>query len=355
VRNHYLVLTTVLCALLQISISVCVAAEKPGFTAFMEMHEAHRNAVRTGMVRMRYTEYQFVPEAARRCEWEKEEVKAKIFEAPNLSPEEKEAFVSEMERSFCEARPKYFLASERTLDIYRDFIFDFSKGRFKLDEKPVDPDFFDQWGVDLDRVVLTLDDGTQVRYYRRFDQAVIHENAISDVAFMAEVQGAFLGVIGPRRLEDAPNNVVVFASSLDGQEIVVYEITGSAGRDVLRIWVDPSVGYRYRKIEFLRDGKVVERITAKDYKFFDGIAFPIFHEDIVYRDDPNRPVRCKKTIQVLEAKFNQELDPNAFKISFTPNSKVTCQSPLITFRPCSEGDCELTVKELLEKAKDLGG
>ena len=349
--NCCLVLIT-LYVLVQMPIGVCLAGQWPDFAAFMKIHEAHRNAVRTGMVRMRYTEYEFVPQAAvhqwklQHEAWREERI-AEILEDPNLSLKAKELNISAIERA---KEPNYFLASERMQDIYRDFIFDFSKWRFKSDEKPIDPNFFERWGLDLDRVVWTLDDGTQIRYLRRIDQVLIHENAIPDVGFMAEVHGAFLGVIGPRRLEDVPNdvNVAVFGDKLDGREVVVYEIRDPDTGDACRIWADPSVGYRYRKVEFVRNGKVVQRIVAKDYKFFDGIPFPTFHEDTIYRDDPNHPVSKRKTIQVFEARFNQELDPNAFKVRFTPDTYLMSSGR--RFKPCPDKDCELSVEELLEKA-----
>jgi hypothetical protein len=330
-----------LCALLHVGAVTCLGVDKIDFGSLREAHWQHYELIRTGALELRYTEYEAVTERELRqvaddkqTAWEA--IKQNILADPKLSPAAKNKIIAESERSYTEI-PEFFRQAERRKDLYQKYTFDFrTVPRHKLEQQSVDPKFFEKTGLRLPQVILRTE-GTQLCYYQDIDRVTINEN-------LASVLPVYLGVIAPARFKEFPGNIDITEGHLDGQAVVIYELSEPGRDSKLRIYADPAIGYRYRKIEGLFGGKVVREIIAKDYRVFDGIPFPAFHEDTTYSSDPNRPVRKRETIQVTNARFNHDIGTDAFKIQFTTNT----QADPWMFKLCPDRPAKLGLEEVLE-------
>jgi len=237
------------------------------------------------------------------------------------------------------------------MDIYQNYTFDLSVQKYKVDEEPADPNLYKQpiYSRMGGRRIILSSKGTELRYSKEMNHAVVGDYANT----LARTIPVYLGVISQRHFEEFPEsiNVTIFQDSLDGRDVLVYELKEPGRNDKLRIYADPAVGYRYRLIESFSDGKLVRKIIAKDYRFFDGIPLPSFHEDTIYRSDPNAPIKKTETIQVEVAQFNQVIDPKVFKIQFTTDSIITDAISGLRFKPCPDKSVKLGVEDILERVR----
>jgi hypothetical protein len=248
---------------------------------------------------------------------------------------------------------EFVLLPEQKMDIYQDYTFDLSVQKYKVDEEPADPNLYKEpiySKMGVSRIILSSG-GTELHYSKKMNHAVVGDYANT----LARNIPTYLGAISQRHFEEFPENINVTISedNLDGRVVVIYELTELGRNDKMRIYADPAVGYRYRLVEVFSNGNLVRKIIAKDYKFFNDVPFPTFHEDVKFRSDPNIPIKTIETIQVINAQFNQDIDPNAFKIRFTPNTTLVGVKNLslpFDFKPCPDKSAELGVEDVLDRA-----
>ena len=317
----------------QISPCACLGVDRPDFATLRQMHKQHYENIRTGILQMRYTRYNY------QSEREISEIMSRHEADPNSPPE----------------IPKYVLLSEQKMDLYQNYTFALSVQKYKLDEEPADPNLYKEpiySSMGVRRIILSSE-GTELHYSKNMNHAVVDYYANT----LARTIPAYLGVISQRHFEELKNlNVTVFKDNLDDQNVVVYQLTETGRNDKLRIYTDPAIGYRYRQVESFSDGNLVRKIIAKNYKLFDGIPFPTFHEDTTYRSDPNSPIKTRHTIQVINAQFNLDIDPNAFKIRFSTDSSAFVGMSLnVQFRPCPDKSAKLGVQDILDRALSARG
>jgi hypothetical protein len=160
----------------------------------------------------------------------------------------------------------------------------------------------------VERSVITSRGG-QVRYYPGTHQAVVDqfksENPV-DLPFD-------LGLVDPRRFPRGAPEAEVRTSMVDGAELVVYSLKDAKSPDkLLRIYADPTLGYCYRRVEFVESGKTVRSLVASAYKEFGGVFFPTHFVERIEGVSEDAPALLRE-IEVMEAKFGGELPKDIFK------------------------------------------
>jgi hypothetical protein len=322
----------------------------PSFTEFRQINEENFRAIQSGTIRMQYTQFNRV----RREDLETEaqnmrsalEGYAAQIQKRDLPEAQKKSLIETMERNLVGRAQKKLEANqlESQSKSVRAYTFDLGTTKYRLDEKVTES----TGSVPAhDRVIVTSA-GMQVRYHPQVDEAVV-DYFKSPVA---KDLPAYLGVAPPANLgEIADDAVVARTVTLDGRELVVYEATRAGTSDGLRIYVDPQIGYRYRRIEFLKEGRILRTIVADRYEFFGGIPFPRFHEEKYLDADDKETARRATTMEVESAQFNQAIDPNVFRIQYTAHTLITDTKMGIRYQASPDlGTAELaTVEDLAER------
>jgi hypothetical protein len=153
--------------------------------------------------------------------------------------------------------------------------------------------------------------------------------------------------------EELPENVRAWQDKINGQDVVVYELSDEVNHpgDKFIIYAAPLLGYRYVLLEGLSEGKIVRKIAAKNYKIFDGVPFPTYYEDTRYEKDGT--VRKREIIEVNEAHFNCPIEPDTFSIMFTPNTEVTAHldGKAAMFKPSADKQSQKSLDEIVSQAK----
>jgi hypothetical protein len=314
------------------------------FATFMQMQQEHYDTIKTGWINLSYEEEAFASPEKRLVD-QKERIvsnyelsKQSIVNNAQIGNEEKEQILSELKR-----RQEHELASlampEPKTTTIRQYTFDLSSYSYRLEEKPVN----DTSSSVKPRIIVTSE-GKQVRYRTDIDQAVIDYykgKTASDLP-------TYLGIVEPEKLKMFPANIRMYQDRINNVEVTVFELSTAGKADTLKIYADPSLGYRYRKIEWLSNNAVIREIVASDYRMYDGIPFPAFHEDTIYNSSGKMDTR--KTIKVNSAAFNQPIDAGIFTIQYTPETVITDLKLKMRFQPfVEEKDLEYTVDEIINK------
>ena len=206
--------------------------------------------------------------------------------------------------------------------------------------------------------VLVISSENQVDYLRDSDIAVIADLKKGKV----RKKNLFLGVVNPKHIDFSGFNVNSETNKIDGHEVIAYELTIDGIDGMTKIYADPALGYRYRKVEYFNNGYLVRTLIAKDYKFFDGIPYPTFHERKDFEASPGNKLLKSETTQIQKASFNQKIDSDVFNIKFTTNTWITDLSLGMRFKPFVDFDLEslesLSIEDLTEirlenKAKEM--
>jgi len=342
----------------KIKCAACFAADNLDFSFFRSVHEQSYNSIKTGSIKMRYKSYEFIPSQTLKymLEREKESMEAaklKFRKDPNLTESKRENLIRQVDAGF-QMQLRRLSVQERLVDVNRTLVFDKNSEKCKLEEQPSEPNISEPVFSDktLNRIVITLNDGTQYYYNKRAD--AITTNKINTVAVELPFYfDAYLGLLRPAwfaELAERDVSSTVSQGKLDGRKVIVVDLIEPERSFELKIYADPDIGYKYRKIESFIDGKLVELRKAKDYHLFNGIYFPMSHEYIVYGDDPNNPISKKEVVKVLNAEFNQLIDPNTFKIQCTTKTIFYQPELNLRFKLCPEKASRLSVEKILEMA-----
>jgi hypothetical protein len=281
----------------------------------------------------------------------KEKVKNKIMSDSNLTSEQKESIIQQFEQNHHQYVTARISHASDTKVISRFYTFDLNEGKSRIMEIYSDSDAFGE-GIS-EQIILTSRDGNQLSYFNQIEKADLDQLP----TYVLSVQSSilYLGVISPERLEKLPENVLTRQDKVNGQDVVVYELSDEVNHpgDKFIIYADPSIGYRYVLLEGLSEGKIVRKTEAKNYKIFDGIPFPTYHEDTRYAKDGT--VRKREIIEVSEAHFNRPIEPDAFSIMFTPDTDVTVHldGKSGIFKPSADKQSKKSLEEIVSQAKNL--
>ena len=102
--------------------------------------------------------------------------------------------------------------------------------------------------------------------------------------------------------------------SIDGSECHVLEFP-NVRKQKTKIWVDDSIDFCIRKIEFFRTGETEQttfRAVYKDYRKFNDVWFPVITEETRYKKDGT--MSSREVIKVTSALFNVDFPTDFFKI-----------------------------------------
>jgi len=321
------------------------------YSKFKEINIGYWKSIQTGTIAARFSNYELVDQnIMSKREWEsKERAKNKIMSDNKLSPEHKNRATQEIDRIHREIDiPRISHASD-TIKTYKICTFDLPAGKSRIKEVSSDSNAFGN-GM-AERIVLTSKDGNQLNYHSDIEQASLHK--ISTRGFSVQSSILYLGVILPEQFEELPKDVKIRKDTLDGREVIVYELSGDPKYpdDKFIIYADPLFGYRYVQLEGLSEGKIMRKIVAKNCKVFDGVSFPTYYEDTRY--SKNSTILKRETIEVEDAHFNQPIEPNSFYISFTPNTVVTAieDGQMAKFKPSADKNTQKSLDEIVSQAK----
>lgn len=275
---------------------VCLADDRPDFNSLLQMHKSYGQAIKNGRLSLRRVWYQYRP--------------------PELIEQKRQA----QQRG--EPVSDIDLLPELRFDTYRDYVFDLNEQRYRLDEEPADPNLISQEPysrIAHRKTSLTLGE-TQVELYRDTRWVIVDHSG----GVIAQNLPIYIGLLTEKGFRKSPARVSTYEKELDGQAVVVYELTDpNEGDAMLQLYLDPAIGYRYRLMVGFYEGDLVLKVVAQGYKVFNGIPLPTYHEEVRYRRWPDGiKVNSREVIEVKEAAFNIDLDRRAFKITVDPDMTV---------------------------------
>lgn len=169
------------------------------------------------------------------------------------------------------------------------------------------------------RFTLTGENGYYLTYYPEFKTAMLNKLSRAGINYYYTV--LYMGIIMPNQFDKFPSTCKIEKGQTDGQDSVAYiflDITQPGNK--LVIYTDPSVGYRYFKMVWVSEGKIYRTLCVRNYKSFNAISFPTYHEEVWFNDAG--VIQQKETFEIKEASFNQPFDPNTFTVDFTPQTRI---------------------------------
>jgi hypothetical protein len=322
------------------------------YSKFKEINIDFWKSIQTGTIEARFSNYELADQniMAERAWERKERIKNKIMSDSNLSSEEKESCIQQLERTNREIDMPRIRHASDTKEIFRFYTFDLTEGKSRIKEIHSDANAFGK-GI-AEQIILTSRDGNQLSYFSKIEQAALGQISTRGFSFQSSI--LYLGVISPERFEKLPENDRAWKDKINGQDVVVYELSDDVNHPGYKfiIYADPSIGYRYIQLEWLSQGKIVQRIVAKNYKVFDGVPFPAYHEDTSYAKDG--AFLKRKIIEVNEAHFNCPIEPDTFSIMFTPDTKVSAHldGKFTRFKTSADKKSQMSLEEIVSQAKN---
>jgi hypothetical protein len=164
---------------------------------------------------------------------------------------------------------------------------------------------------------VVMSKGALVTYFPDIAQAVVDEQKNG----VPQDMPIDLALLHPDQLSEAPSALKAEAPDVLDNGILRYEVHGEESSSA-RIYVDPRLGHRCRKLEFLDGGVITRTVTADKFEFVNGIPFPTLCHETDYSSDGASKIR-DMLIEVESARFNVPVPPSDFRISFAPNTWVT--------------------------------
>ncbi|MCH9022896.1 MAG: hypothetical protein IID32_09030 [Planctomycetes bacterium] len=334
---------TLVCMTLSLRAGVCRGIPL-SFLEFQRINQVNHDLIQTGHIRVEVDVYQrrrvVDPAllAQQQQQWRKQE--QAIRADPSLSAAQQEAQLKQVYPAYLRRWDREKMPETRR-HVTETVRFDQGILQFRTDIRMTN-----SWSPD--RVLRSMSfrfEGQIVRYDRDHDHLIIeYTNNKSPSTLPSR-----LGTIHPSQLYGiAEEDVVTRKAALEGHEVSVYDVQREHDRMV--IYADPALGYRYRKIELFKEGRLAESISATDYRLFDDIALPTHHETKHFSiDKPNTPFWRRKTTRILQATaLNQAIDPNVFEIAFTPTTVFQDLKLGLRYRPFAarEGPIVSSLKDI---------
>ncbi len=130
----------------------------------------------------------------------------------------------------------------------------------------------------------------------------------------------YLGILRENLLK--PENSPVISTMIkDNKELIKITVNnnefGSTGTAVC----DPALGYRFTRIEWKKDNRLLRETVAEDYRLIGDTAYPFYYSDKYY--DPNGNVIIQTTYQIENISFRNEPQINDFKIFVPQGTEIT--------------------------------
>ena len=130
----------------------------------------------------------------------------------------------------------------------------------------------------------------------------------------------YLGVINNKLLSEGRNPILTEINS-DGQSSLRIQLTGK-GQNAIKgtIECDPSLGYRFRRIEWSGpDGRLIRETIADDYRDVNGIPYPFFYIERSF--DENGKVSKESRCIFENVQLGIDVSEEDFKI-FVPTGTI---------------------------------
>lgn len=126
----------------------------------------------------------------------------------------------------------------------------------------------------------------------------------------------FLGVIDKALLSEDRNPTLTKIDS-DGESLLRIELT-IEGQTVRKGTIEcvPSLGYRFRRIEWRIDGRLIKETIADDYRDIDGVPYPFLYIERSFYEDGK--VRRETKYVIEDVRLGVDLSVNDFKV-FVPS------------------------------------
>ena len=163
-----------------------------------------------------------------------------------------------------------------------------------------------------------------------------------------------MGTVHPSQLQGiSEEDVAISTGSLDERSVIIYDVQRE--HDRMRIYADPSLGYRYRKVELFRAERLAELIVARNYRLFDDIPLPTHHEAKMFAvEESNTPIWWHETTRIMQAALNRPIDPKLFKIEHRPSTKSQVAKLGIVYRPFADRNGNDPILSSLADIIDIG-
>ena len=126
---------------------------------------------------------------------------------------------------------------------------------------------------------------------------------------------ASLGIINEELLSEDLGPTLSEVNS-DGQSLLRIQLTRK-GQNPRKetIDCDPSLGYRFRRIQWHSNGQLIKETIADDYRDVNGVPYPFLYIDRSFDEDGK--IRRETKYVIEDAQLGAELSANDFKI-FVP-------------------------------------
>lgn len=292
------------------------------------------------------------------------EHKEKNNNDPTKSESEKDAFnrsIDKLIQRAKDSKPKL-----HTENIYsRKFYVDFSKEKYRLEQSPADPEM-----KIIDIKEHLMESKKNLFPANRMEKITVASYAKDNQVFMTYTpiaknvsikrlgnlqniyeSGARLGVLNPKFLPGDYELMSITKSTIEEYSVLIYELQlekKSKKIKIERIYVDPGLGYRYRRVESLIDNQMFCLREAKDYKFFNNVPLPTYHEATWFTSDPDRPIRQKDIIRIKDAKINEPLPPDIFKIDYPDDTTIYDEISGIATNKAKDIENSVSLDEIIE-------
>lgn len=298
------------------------------FSAVLERNATNGASIQTGQLVCRY-DFDRVASLDTKAKLLSsfESMEKGILQDSTLTDAQRLERLSQVDRQMRRAESGDFSAIERHESLNRIVTFDVNKGMYKQADEPLDPtmlirskppmESLDRHAAPADRFrTIILSNGRTYVYYNP-DIASATVSGSAEIHFFVPMLG-ILGSAAPLQLNY--QSVRAQRGTIDGASVVLYDLID--GDRTTRVFVDPQLDYRYRRIELRDKDVLIREITARDYVAFCATYYPTFHEDVTYNPDDAHSVATKETWRVLTAQFNSPIDPSAFEFLLDPASSV---------------------------------
>jgi len=154
-----------------------------------------------------------------------------------------------------------------------------------------------------------------------------------------------LGAID-RQLLSEDNKPVLTEIHSSGKTSLLVNLTVEKARGLqeVKIECDPSMGYRFRRIEWRSNGQLAKETIADDYRNVNGIPYPFRY--INRRLDKDGKVRTERKYVIESAELGVSLSANDFKISVPAGTVVTDTVISMTSRKIDQ-QCHMSIDDVL--------
>ncbi len=319
----------------------CFAKEILSFEDFMQVNQQNYNIIDKGRLELYYTEYFSYTQSQidmklDRAEDFWQEKREEIEADENLTKSEKEERLLWVDKVFKPDLEDF--AAEEVTYMKRSYTFDMLGEDYRFEKRPADPNdaisYMERATINnVKRAVIVSSNGIDLRYYPEQEEAFPPSAHLGDYGnAVANGLPVHIGTVRPRDLQEwvqRGSELKFLQAQLGQHDVVVYQLTmqeSDSGEGMLKIYADPAVGYRIRRVELINDGSVLRAEIAKDYKIFNDIPLPTYYQRTDYRDGAEQSIAKQTTIQVEAAELNVPVDPNRFKVSFDTDTLVVTRS-----------------------------